>query len=139
MREHLSANPFAALRPALEFIVKEAKVLPATGQAKEMRRVSRAGARIALVVGNAQYYGVPVLVDELTADVGKQVGLTCEGLLVVRNRGNSAQQMGRFGRRPSRESVVLFCNPVCSPYLNMKDARDLRFVPLLTSAGFLKN
>ncbi len=33
MREHSSANPFAALRPALELIIKEAKVLPAAGQA----------------------------------------------------------------------------------------------------------
>jgi hypothetical protein len=81
MREHPSANPFATLRPALEFIVKEAKVLPATGQAKEMRRVSRAGAQIALVVGDAQYYGVPIPVDELTADAGEQASLTCERLL----------------------------------------------------------
>jgi len=56
------------------------------------------------VVGNAQYYGVPILVDELTAEIGEQVGLKCQTLVSARHRGNSAQQMGTFGRNPSRES-----------------------------------
>ncbi len=30
------------------------------------------------------------------------------GAWVARLRGNSAQQMGRFGREPARESVVIF-------------------------------
>lgn len=75
---------------------------------REVARVCRPGARIAFVVGNAQYYGEPVPVDELTAEVGEQAGLTCEKILAVRYRGNSAQQMARYGRNPSRESIVLF-------------------------------
>lgn len=78
---------------------------------REVQRVSKPGARIAFVVGNVQYRGVPVPVDELTAEVGEQVGLPCEKLVVARYRGNSAQQMGRFGRRPSRESVVILRRP----------------------------
>lgn len=78
---------------------------------REVTRVCRRGARIAFVVGNAQYSGVPVMVDELSADVGEQAGLKCEKLVVARYRGNSAQQMGRFGRRLSRESVVVFTRP----------------------------
>jgi hypothetical protein len=53
---------------------------------------------------------VPITVDELTAEVGEQAGLKCEKLLVARYRGNSAQQMGKHGRNPSRESVVVFQN-----------------------------
>lgn len=78
---------------------------------RELRRVCKSGARIAFVVGNAQYCGEPILVDELTAEVGEQAGLTCEKLVVARYRGNSAQQMGQFGRKPSRETVVIFRNP----------------------------
>lgn len=78
---------------------------------REMRRVCQRGAKIALVVGNAQYCGERIAVDELTAEVGEQAGLTCEKLLVARYRGNSAQQMGRFGRNPSRETVVVFRKP----------------------------
>lgn len=77
----------------------------------EVRRVSKPGARIAFVVGNAQYRGVPIPVDELTAEIGERAGLRCEKLLVARYRGNSAQQMGRYGRNPSRESVVIFSRP----------------------------
>ncbi|MGE3795691.1 MAG: hypothetical protein AB7I38_17445 [Dehalococcoidia bacterium] len=75
---------------------------------REVRRVCKRRARIAFVVGNAQYRGLPIDVDELTAEVGEQVGLSCEKVLVARYRGNSAQQMGVYGRNPSRESVVVF-------------------------------
>ena len=75
---------------------------------REARRVCKPKARVAFVVGNAQYRGVPIAVDELTAEVGEQAGLKCEKLLVARYRGNSAQQMGKYGRRPSRETVVVF-------------------------------
>lgn len=75
---------------------------------REVIRVCRPGARIAFVVGNAQYSGEPLMVDELTAELGETVGLQCTEVRVVRWRGNSAQQMGRFGRRASRESIVMF-------------------------------
>lgn len=78
---------------------------------REVRRICRPRANIAFVVGNVQYCGTPVLVDELTAEIGEQAGLACQKLLVARYRGNSAQQMGRYGRRPSREAVVLFRRP----------------------------
>lgn len=78
---------------------------------REVHRVCRRKARVAFVVGNAQYRGVPLAVDELTAEIGEQAGLTCERLLVARYRGNSAQQMGQYGRNPSRETVVVFQKP----------------------------
>lgn len=75
---------------------------------KQMRRVTKPNARIALVLGNAQYYGQSIPVDELTAELGESVGLKCQKLVATRFRGNSAQQMGKYGRKPSRESVVVF-------------------------------
>ena len=77
---------------------------------KEAKRVARAGARIAYVVGNAQYSGRAILVDELTATLGEQAGLRCQEIRALRWRGNSAQQMGKYGRRASRESIVIFEN-----------------------------
>ena len=77
----------------------------------EVTRVCRKGAKAAFVVGNAQYDGKAILVDEFTAEVGEQAGLTCEEIRVVRRRGNSAQQMGKYGRVASRESVVIFEKP----------------------------
>ena len=77
----------------------------------EIRRVCAKGARVALVVGNAQYNGNAFLVDEIAASLGETAGLACREIRAVRWRGNSAQQMGRFGRRASRESVVIFEKP----------------------------
>lgn len=78
---------------------------------REVRRVCKPGAMVALVVGNVQYRGVPIVVDEFTAEVGEQAGLSCQKLLVARHRGNSAQQMKIAGKNPSRETVVVFSNP----------------------------
>lgn len=78
---------------------------------REVKRVCLPGAKIAFIVGNAQYYGESIFVDELTAEVGEQAGLICKKIIIARWRGNSAQQMGKYGRRPSRESVVLFRSP----------------------------
>jgi hypothetical protein len=75
---------------------------------REVNRVCKRKARVAFVVGNAQYRGKPLPVDQLTAEVGEQAGLRCEKLYVARYRGNSAQQMSRYGRKPSWESVVIF-------------------------------
>ena len=77
---------------------------------RELGRVCKPNAPIALVLGNARYAGVPVIVDELTAIIGEQAGLDCERIRAVRFRGNSAQQMGTYGRSPSRESVIIFRN-----------------------------
>lgn len=74
---------------------------------REIARVLRPGGRAALVLGNAQYDGVPIEVDKATALIAKQVGLRCMEIRVVRQRGNSAQQMKMHGRAPARESVVM--------------------------------
>ena len=75
---------------------------------KEMKRVTMENSPVAVVLGNAQYYGEQILVDELAAELGEQAGLSCEEIVTARLRGNSAQQMKKFGRIPSRESIVLF-------------------------------
>ncbi len=77
----------------------------------EVARVCRQGARAAFVVGNTQYDGTAILVDEFTAEIGEHVGLTCNEIRAVRWRGNSAQQMGKYGLKAARESIVMFEKP----------------------------
>ena len=77
---------------------------------REVARVCRGGAKVAFVVGNARYDGRTLLVDEFTAELGERAGLACREIRAVRWRGNSAQQMGRYGRAASRESVIMFEN-----------------------------
>ena len=73
----------------------------------EVARVLRPGGRAAYVVGNVRHAGVMVPVDEISAMLAVQAGLEFEAAWVVRERGNAAQQMGRYGRQASRESVIL--------------------------------
>ncbi len=63
---------------------------------------------IALVLGNVQYCGVPVRVDQITAEIGEALGLDCTAIIVARRRGNSPQQVTRFGKSQSAESVIVF-------------------------------
>jgi len=65
------------------------------------------GAPLAYIVGNVRYHGITIPVDHITAEIGRSVGFRLDNIFVARYRGNSAQQMGKYGRKPSRESVVL--------------------------------
>jgi len=63
---------------------------------------------IVFVLGNVRFAGIIIPVDEIVAEIGEQVGLTWQKTVVARFRGNSAQQMGRFGKELSRESVIIW-------------------------------
>lgn len=71
-----------------------------------LREVLAPGAAVALVVGNVRHMGRLVPVDEILAEAAPQSGFAHRCTWVLRERGNSAQQMGRHGRVPSRESAV---------------------------------
>lgn len=72
-----------------------------------LNRHLRTGAVVALVVGNVRHAGVMVPVDAILAEIATHAGYTLETIWVARLRGNSAQQMGKFGREPARESIVV--------------------------------
>lgn len=130
MRSHVEAKPprgFARLLEAYEpppSLIRPLESLPATADYRverflrgyfedlyltlvETERILRPGGKVAYVVGNVRHAGVMFEVDMITADLCRQAGLEFEATWVIRTRGNSAQQMGRHGRHPSRESVVL--------------------------------
>lgn len=67
-------------------------------------------APMAWIVGNVRYYGLTVPIDELFAEIATRAGFGSVETRVLRYRGNSAQQMGRHGRVPSRESLVTMYN-----------------------------
>ena len=48
-----------------------------------------------------------VEVDEYFAEIAEGLGYRRDASWVIRYRGNSAQQMERFGRSPARESIVM--------------------------------
>lgn len=66
------------------------------------------GAKVALVVDNVRYEGEMVPVDLILTELAESHGFTCDGILVARYKSNSSQQMGKYGRRAVRESIVLW-------------------------------
>jgi len=68
----------------------------------------RSGGRIAFVVSNARFGGHCIPVDTILAEIGQGLGLKVLDIRVGRVRGNSPQQMGRFGRAESRESIIIW-------------------------------
>ena len=73
----------------------------------EVQRILRPGGRAVYVVGNVRHAGVMIPVDKITADLASEVGLCFDVAWVLRLRGNSAQQMGLYGKEQSRESAVI--------------------------------
>lgn len=72
----------------------------------ELGRVMRPGGTVVMVNDNVQYQGEEVPVDLILSDYAEQCGFTCKQIwMLPRGKGNSSQQMGRFGRRELRKCV----------------------------------
>ena len=69
------------------------------------------GGMLAFVVGNSRWGGVVIPVDHLLSLLAERRGFVIERILVTRLKGNSPQQMRRYGRIPVRESIVIFRRP----------------------------
>jgi tRNA1(Val) A37 N6-methylase TrmN6 len=74
---------------------------------RTLRAVVRPGGRLAFVVGNSRWGGIVVPVDHLLALIAQRLDYEVERIFVTRLKGNSPQQMKRFGRIPMRESIVI--------------------------------
>ncbi len=75
----------------------------------ELFRVCRAGARVAIVNDNVRYGGEIIPVDLLMTDLAASFGFCPETVFVLPQRkGNSSQQMGKYGREANRKSIVVW-------------------------------
>lgn len=66
------------------------------------------GARVAMVVDNVRFEGEMIPVDLILSEMAERAGFSVSEILVCRYKGNSSQQMGRYGRLPVRESVLIW-------------------------------
>ena len=72
----------------------------------ELARVCRSGANVFMVNDNVQYAGEEVPVDLILTDIAEELGFECQQIYVLkRGKGNSSQQMGRFGRTEIRKCL----------------------------------
>jgi DNA modification methylase len=78
----------------------------------ELYRVCRSGARVAFVNDNVRYAGEVIPVDTLSTNLAEQVGFEPISIYVLPQRkGNSSQQMGRYGRAALRKSITIWRKP----------------------------
>ena len=101
LKEHLNelSNPHVVRM--LEGYFLEMAVIVA-----ELGRIVRPGGTVVMVNDNVQYHGEELPVDFILSDYAEQSGFQCENIWVLpRTKGNSSQQMGRYGRRQQRKCV----------------------------------
>ena len=78
----------------------------------ELYRTCKSGAHIAFVNDNVRYAGEVIPVDLLSTDLARLVGFQPVKVYVLPQRkGNSSQQMGKFGRRELRKSITIWKKP----------------------------
>ena len=72
----------------------------------ELARLVTPGGSVFMVNDNVRYHGQEIPVDLILSDFAEQSGLRCEAIWTLnRGKGNSSQQMGRFGRQELRKCV----------------------------------
>lgn len=75
----------------------------------ELYRICKSGATIALVNDNVRYGGEIIPVDYLSTSFAEQFGFKPAKIYCLRQRkGNSSQQMKKFGRAALRKSITLW-------------------------------
>jgi len=78
----------------------------------ELYRTCKAGAYVAFVNDNVRYAGEIIPVDLLSTELAAGVGFEPYRVYVLPQRkGNSSQQMSRFGRAPLRKSITIWRKP----------------------------
>jgi len=75
----------------------------------ELFRVCKSGASVAIVNDNVRYSGEIIPVDIIMTDMAKKFGFVPETIYVLPQRkGNSSQQMGKYGREALRKSILIW-------------------------------
>lgn len=79
----------------------------------EMYRTCKPGAHIAIVNDNVRYSGEIIPVDLLSTDIASSLGFEPVKVYVLKQRkGNSSQQMQRYGREALRKSITIWKKPL---------------------------
>lgn len=75
---------------------------------KEWSKILAPNGKIAMVVDNVRFAGEVVPVDLILSEIAENNGFKVEQIIVTRYKGNSSQQMGKYGRIAVRESVLVW-------------------------------
>ncbi len=101
LREHAEELGNRNVIRLLEYYFTEMAVV-----ISELARVVAPGGQVFMVNDNVRYHGEEAPVDLILSDFAEQLGFRCKTIWALpRGKGNSSQQMGRFGRQEIRKCV----------------------------------
>ena len=75
---------------------------------KEIKRLLKPNGKVAFVIGDVRYGGIKVPVGDILVDIGNNIGLEFKEEITARLRGNSPQQMKKYGRDPVEENILIW-------------------------------
>ena len=79
---------------------------------QECHRVLKEGCYMFVVNDNVKYAGIPVSVDIICSKIAESLGFRAENILILpQGKGNSSQQMGKYGRSELRKCVYVWKKP----------------------------
>jgi site-specific DNA-methyltransferase (cytosine-N4-specific) len=75
----------------------------------EIFRLCKSGAKVAFVNDNVRYGGEVIPVDFISTELAEQIGFVPVKVYSLKQqKGNSSQQMAKFGRVPLRKSITIW-------------------------------
>jgi site-specific DNA-methyltransferase (cytosine-N4-specific) len=78
----------------------------------ELFRLCKSGAKVAFVNDNVRYGGEVISVDFISTELAEQIGFKPVKVYSLKQqKGNSSQQMAKFGRVPLRKSITVWEKP----------------------------
>jgi site-specific DNA-methyltransferase (cytosine-N4-specific) len=78
----------------------------------ELFRLCKSGSKVAIVNDNAKYGGEIISVDFLSTELAEQIGFKPIKIYSLKQqKGNSSQQMAKYGRVPLRKSITIWEKP----------------------------
>lgn len=75
---------------------------------KEINRLLRPNSKVAFIISDVRYGGIKVPVGDIFINIGNNIGLEFKEKITVRMRGNSPQQMKKYGRDPIEENILIW-------------------------------
>lgn len=65
-------------------------------------------AKVAVVVDNVRFQGEIIPADLILSEMAEEIGFEVKDVIITRYKGNSSQQMRKYGKVPVRESIVVW-------------------------------
>lgn len=75
---------------------------------EQWAKVLDKNAKVAVVVDNVRFEGEIIPTDLILSEIAEEIGFNVRDVIISRYKGNSSQQMKKYGKMPVRESIVVW-------------------------------